>query len=333
MMFERRNLAWITAGLLATIAGCGGTEESTTETPPSGTSEQPSEHGDDQHPGPGVGTLEDGQSILFGRRPAPTRPAYDPDHIVREPTSPDPEAGEFTLDEALQGLPTDGQLVVELGTDFGNVFCDLDVEHAPRAVATFVGLARGLRPWWDARTSEWSRRPYYLGLPFHRVIPGYLVQGGDYLQDGTGTVGFTLPYEANEAIHHDEAGVLALATMDGPNSGAAQFYITDGAAPQLDGTATAFGRCLPVDVVSRIARVPQSGAPDNRPLTPFVLNRVVVRRVVGGAAGAVPPAPVPRTGPIVIRPDQIPALRQRLQEARPSPAGPDSLGGADPHGH
>ncbi|MBN8617014.1 MAG: peptidylprolyl isomerase [Deltaproteobacteria bacterium] len=288
------NARSMVAGLLvASLSACGneaqteGTEpEATTETAePTTTSTEPATPAP---PPGGTGTTEDGETVIFAgsaRRPA-ERPAYDPAHLVREPNAPDPEAGDFTLDEAVAGMTTDGQLVAEMGTDFGTLLCDLYADRTPRTVANFIGLVRGTRPWWDARAGQWVTRPYYRGLTFHRVIPDYIVQGGDYLGDGTGTIGYTLPYEPHETLRHDQRGMLALATLEGPDSGGGQFYITDGPAAQLDGTATVFGHCLPEDLVSQIARLPQSGAPDNRPLTPFHVTRVLIRRVPGGAAAA-----------------------------------------------
>src|SRR5690606_3681242 len=128
------------------------------------------------------------------------RPTYDADRLIREPNEPDPEAAEFTLEEAVVGLPIDGTLVVEIQSELGTLLCDLYADRAPRTVANFVGLARGLRPWWDARAGEWVRRPYYEGLTFHRVIPTFMIQGGDYLGDGSGTVGYRLEDEPHDTL-------------------------------------------------------------------------------------------------------------------------------------
>lgn len=286
---------------LALASACGGETEGgeaiSTSTPASTSAEPSSAPGGAPSLASvtprGEGRTEDGERIIFAGGPprAPERPAYDPARLIREPNTPDPENGDFTLDEAVAGMTTDGQLVAELGTDFGTLLCDLYADRTPRTVASFIGLVRGNRPWWDARAGQWVTRPYYRGLTFHRVIPGYIVQGGDYLGDGTGTVGFTVPHEPHETLRHDRAGMLALATMNGPDSGGAQIYITDGPAPQLDGTATIFGRCLPEDLIAQIARLPQSGSPDNRPLTPFHITRALIRRVPGGAAAATPTRP------------------------------------------
>ncbi len=276
------------ASILA-LAGCDG--EGASASSPADTPEET------------VGVAEDGTQIIFaGPRqargtkapPAGRRSSeYDEARLVREPNTPDPEHGEFTLEEAVAGMPIDGELVVEIGTELGTMFCDLYADRAPRTVANFIGLARGLRPFWDARAGEWVRRPYYRGLVFHRVIPGYLVQSGDYLGDGTGTVGFTLPDEPSDTLVHDRAGQLCMASHGGANSAGAQFFITDGAARQLDAEpgSTIFGQCQPADVVAQIARVPQDSEAGNRPLTPIHVTRLTIRRVEGGAANARPTAP------------------------------------------
>ncbi len=249
---------------------------------------------------PNVAVADDGSAIIFAgtrteRAAAPAQRASERDErgLRREPNQPDPEQGDFTLEEAVVGLPIDGTLVAEIGTELGTLLCDLYADRAPRAVANFVGLTRGRRPWWDARAGEWVTRPYYRGLTFHRVIPGYLVQGGDYLGDGTGTVGYTLPDERDDSLAHDRAGQLCMANHDGqPDSAGAQFFITDGPAPELDTEGyTIFGQCTPVEIVSQIARVPQDPEAGNRPLTPIHIPRQIIQRVEGGAAAAQPTRP------------------------------------------
>lgn len=273
-----------------------------------------------------TGVTSDGEQIVFaGRPPAGARAASkQAERLIREPNEPDPEAGDFTLEEAVVGMPIDGQLVAEITTDLGTMFCDLYADRAPRTVANFIGLTRGRRPWWNARAGMWSREPYYRSTTFHRVIPDYMIQGGDYLGDGSGTVGYTLPYEPHETLSHDRAGRLAMATTSGPNTAGAQFYITDGPTPQLDGTATIFGQCRPDHIPAEIARVPQSGAPDNHPLTPVRISRVIIQRVEGGAASARMTTPrlpegepeVPRgasPGPSELR--SLEGMRRRRQAA------------------
>ncbi|MCS6797339.1 MAG: peptidylprolyl isomerase [Myxococcota bacterium] len=277
--------------------------------------------------------LEDGTEVIFADEPTagpqPSRPgeqraARERERLVLEPTEPDPHGGQFTLEEAVAGLPLDGQLVAEIATDLGVLFCDLYADRAPRTVANFIGLARGLRAFWDPRAGAWVRRPYYRDLTFHRVIPGFLIQGGDLLGDGTGRVGYQLPDEIHETLrHHDRAGLLCMAN-EGPGVYGAQFFITDGPAPQLDGGSTIFGHCVPTETVSIIARVPQTGRPDHRPLTPVPITRLLIRRVPGGAAAARPTPPREQPGVTFDRPrgaspgptEQGPERRRRGDEPR-----------------
>ena len=102
----------------------------------------------------------------------------------------DPAKGKFTLEEATKGLPGSGPLTAKIETTQGTFTCELYDKQAPITVANFVGLARGLRPWKDPKTGQWVKKPYYDGLIFHRVIPGFMIQGGDPLGVGTGNPGY-----------------------------------------------------------------------------------------------------------------------------------------------
>lgn len=310
--------------LSAACSGIGAAPaEGTAETPPaSGTA--PTGSGAPPHTAT-TGVTEDGETIVFAGAHAPTttvpgqRP-IDRDHLIMTPNAPDPSA-DFTLDQALEGLPIDGDLIAEIQTDLGVMMCELYPDRAPHTVAAFVGLARGRRSWWDARAGQWVRRPYYRNTTFFRVIPDFIIQGGDYLGDGSGRTGFSVPLEQSETLSHDRAGRLAMATFDGDaNSGGGQFYITDGPHQELDGTATIFGQCSPEYVVSQIARAVQTGQPDNRPLTPIRMGLVYIRRVVGGVAQAQVTVPgQPEGEPAVGRgaspgPDDIERGRAILQD-------------------
>jgi peptidyl-prolyl cis-trans isomerase A (cyclophilin A) len=274
-----------------------------------------------------TGVADDGSPVVFAGRPQPaasgaTAPATAERALRREPNAPDPERGEFTLEEAVVGMPVDGTLVAEIGTDLGTLLCDLYADRAPRTVANFVGLARGARPWWDARAGEWVRRPYYRGLTFHRVVPGYLVQGGDYLGDGTGTIGYVVPDELDDSLSHDRAGQLCMANHEGPGTAGAQFFLTDGPAPQLDreGGYTIFGQCQPTAIISQLARVPQNPEAGNRPLTPIHITRMIIRRVVGGAANAEVTRPrLPEGEPEQPRGASEGPIQLRSRDGRPYP--------------
>lgn len=251
---------------------------------------------------PTRGKTPDGYDVVFAgnHRQGPqastqgeAQRASDAAHLVRHPTSPDPLNGQFSLEQAVQGLPVDGSLVAEIRTDLGTLMCDLYADRTPNTVANFIGLARGKRPWWDARAGAWVTKPIYDETTFHRVIPGFMIQGGDYLGDGSGDPGYVIADELVPTLHHDKAGQLCMANR-GPNTNGAQFFITDAAAPHLDAmnSYTIFGQCEPAEMVNHIARVPQAGSPTNRPLTPVHIHRVVIRRVSGGAAHARPLTPV-----------------------------------------
>ncbi|MBK8168951.1 MAG: peptidylprolyl isomerase [Sandaracinaceae bacterium] len=304
--------------LICALVGCHGVEnadEAPTAPAGAGASLAKRGHATPDHGGRDRPRTSDGYNIVFADPPGKQGPrASRPgeateqrarEQLIRQPTSPDPEAGSFTLQESVVGLGTDGTLVAEIGTELGTLFCDLYADKTPNTVANFIGLARGIRPWWDARSGTWQTRPYYRDTTFHRVIPGYMIQGGDNLGDGSGEVGYLIPDERHASLDHNSAGLLCMANR-GPNTNSAQFFITDGPAPQLDATQpgqppnayTVFGRCIPPEVVQHIARVPQA-PPENRPINPVTITRVIIRRVRGGAANTrvtVPTLPPEQSG-------------------------------------
>jgi len=189
----------------------------------------------------------------------------------------DPEGGDFTLEEALADLPGRGQLWVEMTTTQGPIRCRLFETQTPLTVANFVGLARGLRPALDDDGQEWITRRYYDGVPFHRVIPGFVIQGGDPTGTGRGDTGYVIQDEFVEGLLHDEAGVLSMANR-GPGTGSAQFFVTLAPLPHLDGKHTVFGKCedAGIAVAEKIAAM---RGPGDRPRTPQLIERMeIVRR-------------------------------------------------------
>ena len=189
----------------------------------------------------------------------------------------DPEGGDFTLDEALADLPGTGEIYAELHTTAGVIACRLYDKAAPITVANFVGLARGLRPALDPDTGEWTTTRYYDGVQFHRVIPGFMIQGGDPTGTGRGDTGYVIPDELSDDLRHDVAGMLSMANR-GPGSGSGQFFITLAPTPHLDGLHTIFGQCDEpgIEVAEKIAA---TRGPNDRPTTPQVIERVeIVRR-------------------------------------------------------
>ena len=201
------------------------------------------------------------------------------------PVSPgDPAHGKFDLGDAVAGMRGSGnQLVARIETSQGTITCDLLADKAPITVANFVGLARGVRPWKDPKSGRWVRRPAYDGTTFHRIIRGFMIQGGDPSGNGTGEPGYVIPDEDWPCAHHDHVGELCMANR-GPNTNGAQFFITDAAASHLDGGYTIFGECGPEPLVHQIAAVPTG--PGDKPLTPVTIRHVTITR--GAPAPAVP---------------------------------------------
>lgn len=191
----------------------------------------------------------------------------------------DPEASEFTLEEALAGLGGAGdELWAQFKTPRGVIECQLFADKTPITVANFVGLARGLRPFYDKASDSWVKRPYFDKTSFHRVIAGFMIQGGDPTGTGTGNPGYVIEDEIRPDLIHDAPGVLSMANK-GPNTGSAQFFITLNPTPHLDGLHTVFGRCNDdgTRLADDIAMVPRGE--NDKPREPEVLETIsIVRR-------------------------------------------------------
>lgn len=179
-----------------------------------------------------------------GQQGEATQPAQDGAEAVlaANKEAGDPVEGFFTLDAALAGVEGEGTLVAEIVTPRGSIVCELYEQIAPVTVANFAGLARGVRPYKDAETGEWGTGKYYDNTTFHRVIPGFVIQGGDPTGTRSGNPGYTIIDEIRPEYTHDSAGILSMANR-GANTGGSQFFITLGPTPSLDGKHTVFGRC------------------------------------------------------------------------------------------
>lgn len=207
--------------------------------------------------------------------------------------APDPAGGKFTIEEAVKGVAGSGPLTAVIETSMGSFTCELFEKDAPNTVANFVGLARGLRPFLNPKTQDWVKKPFYEGLTFHRVIPSFMIQGGDINGNGTGEPGYTIPDEKNAPHKFDRGGVMAMANR-GPNTGGSQFFITEGPTPALDdggrtgGHYQIFGQCEPVDLVKKISGVPRDGR--DKPFQEVTIKKVTINR------GGNEPAAVDKTG-------------------------------------
>lgn len=152
-----------------------------------------------------------------------------------------------------------------LKTNQGDIVLDLFPDHAPETVANFTGLATGEKKY-DAGNGKTG--PFYDGLGFHRVIAGFMIQGGCPLGTGTGGPGYQFGDEFVPDLKM-EPGVLAMANS-GPATNGSQFFITEGAPEWLNGKHTVFGKCKEIDLVKQIARVPQNA--ENLPDTPVTMK-------------------------------------------------------------
>ena len=178
--------------------------------------------------------------------------------------------------DILASVAGDGEeLWVVFATTMGEINCRLEQELVPETVANFVGLATGNKTYIDPETNEPARSNFYDGLIFHRVIPDFMIQGGDPLGSGRGGPGFRFADEFHPRLRHDRPGVLSMANS-GPNTNGSQFFITEAPTPHLDDRHSVFGYCEEIDTIARIARVPTG--PGNRPLQDVAMESVVIER-------------------------------------------------------
>ena len=165
-------------------------------------------------------------------------------------------------------------------TSEGNFTVRLAEKDAPRTVENFVGLAEGTKEWTDPKTRQKVSRPFYDGLIFHRVIKGFMIQGGDPLGSGRGGPGYQFPDEFSPNLRHSKAGILSMANA-GPNTNGSQFFITLGPTPHLDDRHSVFGEVVEgMDVVRKIGVTPTAGA--DRPVKDVVVESVRIERVPAG---------------------------------------------------
>jgi peptidyl-prolyl cis-trans isomerase A (cyclophilin A) len=209
-----------------------------------------------------------------GKEPElPKQPSPDPTPAadVRPPVAAD--LAEYTKD-----IPgTGSKLMAKIETSMGTLNCELYGDKAPMTVANFVGLATGKKPWL-APAGVQRDKPYFDGLTFHRVIPGFMIQGGDPRGDGMGGPG----YKFNDEIWQGqkiEPGVLAMANAGvrgGEGTNGSQFFVMEGARPDLDAKHTVFGKCKELDLVKKITNVPTGE--NDKPQTPVTITKVTLSK-------------------------------------------------------
>ena len=160
-------------------------------------------------------------------------------------------------------------------TTEGTFTARLMPDHAPQTVANFVGLASGSKEWTDPKTRAKRRDPFYDGTVFHRVIDGFMIQGGDPLGTGTGGPGFQFADETpDDGPAFDRPGLLAMANA-GPNTNGSQFFVTVSKTPHLNGRHTIFGEVIEgYDVVQKISKTDTDRR--DRPKKDVILERIEI---------------------------------------------------------
>lgn len=241
--------------------------------------------------------------------------------IAQQSPSPEiPDAPQATP-EALT-VPNGPYVVMD--TSMGRITCQFFQKQSPNAVANFIALAEGTKDWTDPTTNKLQRhKRYYDGTTFHRVIPEFMIQGGDPAGTGMGGPGYEFADEFDPNLNFDRPGRLAMANS-GPNTNGSQFFITELPFESGNGHYVIFGQCddASVDVAKAIARVPRNA--DDKPLTPVVLQKVTILkelaspvehvvRVPAEPMVQVPPPPPPPPGAAVTpMPGAVPPRRVNI---------------------
>lgn len=207
-----------------------------------------------------------------------------------KPAQPLPDAPQAT--EAAMIQPNGPTVIMD--TSMGRITCQFFQQQAPKTVANFIALAQGTKDWTDPATNKKEhKKPLYDGTVFHRVIPEFMIQGGDPAGTGMGDPGYTFEDEFNPNLNFDMPGRLAMANS-GPNTNGSQFFITEVPTEHLNQHHTIFGQCddSSMAVVKAIARVERDQ--NDKPVAPVVLKKVTIipeGQAVPSSAAKTSPAP------------------------------------------
>src|SRR5579871_4564338 len=173
-----------------------------------------------------------------------------------------------------QAAPANPKAIIE--TTVGKLTCSLFPDKAPIGVANFIGLATGTKDWTSPITHQKKHGvPLYDGTIFHRVIPNFMIQGGDPRGDGQGDPGYAFKNETSSDLKFDRPGRLAYANA-GPGTNGSQFFITEVPYPSLNGGYTIFGQCddASVNLVKQIARMGRDS--NDKPYKPVKINHITI---------------------------------------------------------
>ena len=188
-----------------------------------------------------------------------------------------------------------GDTIAVFDTTAGKLTCTLFPKQAPKTVANFIGLATGTKDWTDPKTHQKKHGvPFFNGIIFHRVIPNFMIQGGDPTGTGMGGPGYEFEDETSPDLNFDQPGRLAMANA-GPNTNGSQFFITEAAYPSLNGHYSLFGQCTSesVELVKQIARRPRDQRTD-RPFEPVKITSIQITGPGAPAAAQKKPTPARR---------------------------------------
>jgi peptidyl-prolyl cis-trans isomerase A (cyclophilin A) len=165
-------------------------------------------------------------------------------------------------------------LYAVIDSSMGRIVCRLFPDKAPETVKNFVELTNGTKRWYDDKKKAWTKRRYYDSLTFHRVIPNFMVQGGDQLGTGASNIGFTFKDEFSPDLTFAGPGKLAMANA-GPNTNGGQFFITVGPTEWLNNHHSIFGEVVEgQDIADMISQTPRDA--NDKPQTPVVMEKVTI---------------------------------------------------------
>jgi len=217
------------------------------------------------------------------------KPAGDP-AAQQQPAKPAEELPDGPTPQASVMVHPNGPSVV-FDTSMGRITCQFYEKQAPKTVANFISLAEGTKDWTDPTThKKMHNKPLFDGTVFHRVIPQFMIQGGDPTGTGMGDPGYTFEDEFDPNLNFDVPGRLAMANS-GPNTDGSQFFITEQPYESLNQHYSLFGQCDQdgIEVVKAIARVDRDA--DDKPTTPVILRKVTIVR----EGSPMPPSPAGTT--------------------------------------